>query len=153
MTYLNLLQYTYLTFYSEHNKSSAWLGYHTFDLRNILWNLCIDADPGPWDPCIVAAMDYRVLWRKRDCTATLSRGTSDSLGHSLKCWPLPWQAFILFLGTVHWGWSLFTMHRFSLGGYFLQKTKECLLITSKRKDICKCKGKSGWTGYTPPWKV
>ena len=34
------------------------------------------------------------------------------------------------------------MHRFALGGYFLQKTKErMLLITSKRKDICKCKGK------------
>ena len=24
-----------------------------------------------------------------------------------------------------------------------------LLITSKRKDICKCKRKSGWTGYIP----
>ena len=68
--------------------------------------------------------------------------------------PLPWQAFNAFLGTLHWGWSSFTMHRFSLGGYFLQKTKErMLLITSKRKDICKCKGKSGWPGYTCPWKV
>ena len=36
----------------------------------------------------------------------------------------------------------------------LQKTKErMLLITSKRKDICKGKGKSGRTGYTHPWKV
>ena len=39
----------------------------------------IDADPGPQDPCVVAEMrqihtDYQVLWRKRDCTATLSRG-------------------------------------------------------------------------------
>ena len=34
------------------------------------------------------------------------------------------------------------MHRFNLGGYLLQKTKErVLLITSKRKDICKLKGK------------
>ena len=41
------------------------------------------------------------------------------------------------------------MHRFVLGRYLLQKTKEkMLLITSKKKDICKCKGKSGWTGYT-----
>ena len=35
-------------------------------------------DPSPWDPCIVAEMrqihmDYRVLWRKRDSTAILSR--------------------------------------------------------------------------------
>ena len=30
-----------------------------------------------------------------------------------------------------------------LGGYLLQTTKErMLLITSKKKDICKCKGKS-----------
>ena len=66
-------------------------------------------------------------------------------GHSLKGRaprPLPWQAFIAFLGTLHWGWSSFTMHRFTLGGYLLQKTKErVLLITSKRKDICKLKGK------------
>ena len=34
------------------------------------------------------------------------------------------------------------MHRFALGGYFLQKTKErMLLTTSERKDIYKCKGK------------
>ena len=68
--------------------------------------------------------------------------------------PLPWQAFIAFLGTLHWGWSSFTMHRFALGGYLLHKTKErMLLITSKKRHICKCKGKSGWTGYTSPWKV
>ena len=76
-------------------------------------------------------------------------------GHSLKGkvpQPLPSQAFISFLGTLHWGWSSFTMHRFTLG--LLQKTKErMLLITSEKKDICKCKGKSGWTGYTCPWKV
>ena len=34
------------------------------------------------------------------------------------------------------------MHKFALGDYLLQKTKErMLLITSKRKNICKCKGK------------
>ena len=37
-----------------------------------------DADPGPWDQCVVAEtrqihMDYRVLWRKKDSRATLSR--------------------------------------------------------------------------------
>ena len=76
-------------------------------------------------------------------------------GHSLKRrapQSLPWQAFISFLGTflfwVHWGWSSFIMHRFTLGGYLLQKTKERMLLNiSKRKNICKCKGISGWTGY------
>ena len=58
--------------------------------------------------------------------------------------PLPGQACIAFLGTLHRGWPSFTMHRFALGDYLLQKTKErALLITSKRKDIYKCKGKSG----------
>ena len=39
---------------------------------------------------------------------------------------------------------LITMHMFALGGYLLQKTKERMLLnTSKRKDILKCKGKSG----------
>ena len=34
------------------------------------------------------------------------------------------------------------MHRFTLGGYLLQKTKEkMLLITSKRTDIVNVKGK------------
>ena len=40
------------------------------------------------------------------------------------------------------------MHRFVLGGYLLQTTKERMLLNTK-KDICKCKGKSGLTGYTP----
>ena len=38
-----------------------------------------DVDPGPWDPCVVVAMDKftrttEILWRKRDSKATLSRG-------------------------------------------------------------------------------
>ena len=46
------------------------------------------------------------------------------------------------------------MLRFALGDYFLQVTKEgLLLITSYRltkKKCCKCKGndKSDWSGYT-----
>ena len=35
------------------------------------------------------------------------------------------------------------MHRFTLDGYLLQKTKEgMLLIPSKKKDICKYKGEA-----------
>ena len=65
-------------------------------------------------------------------------------------WPLPGPAFIAFLGPLHQGWSSFTMHRFASGGYLVQITKERKsLITKKKKDICKCKGKSGWTDYTP----
>ena len=61
-----------------------------------------------------------------------------------------WTGFYCFLGTLHQGWPSFTMHRFVLGGYLLQKTKERVLLnTSKKKDICKGKGKSSQTGYTP----
>ena len=101
-----------------------------------------DSDPGPQGPCVVAAINKftgttEVLWRKRDGMATIwvrERAMTSTLG----------QAFIVFLGTLHQGWSSFTMHRFTLGGYLLQKTKErMLLITSKKKDICKYKGKIG----------
>ena len=61
----------------------------------------------------------------------------------------PGQAFTVFLGTLHQGWSSFTMHRFVLGGYLLQTTKERMLLNTSKKDICKCKGKSGRTSYTP----
>ena len=74
-------------------------------------------------------MDYRVLWRKKDCMATLSRGEYVD--------PRLDRLLLLF-------WA----HYIEDGPHLLctgsQKTKErMLLITSKRKDICKCKGKSG----------
>ena len=56
---------------------------------------------------------------------------------------LPGQAVIDFLGTLHRGWSSFSMHRFAIGDYLLQITKErMLLITSKRRML-QIKGKSG----------
>ena len=66
-------------------------------------------------------------------------------GHSLSekaPQPLSGQAFIAFLSILHQVWSSFTVHRFAVGDYPLQITKEkMLLITSKKKDIRKCKGK------------
>ena len=75
-----------------------------------------DADPSPWGLCAVAAMNKftwttEVLWRKRESMATLwVREMARSL---------PGQAFIVFLGTLHQGWSSYIMHRFTLGGYLL----------------------------------
>ena len=63
--------------------------------------------------------------------------------------PLPGQTVIVFLDTLHQRWSSFTMHRFVLGGFLLQTTKERMLLNTSKKDICKCKCKSGLTGYTP----
>ena len=63
--------------------------------------------------------------------------------------PLPGQAFIAFLDTLHPGWSSFTMHRFTTGDYLLRTTKDRMLpVTSKRWKL-QLKGKSSWTGYTP----
>ena len=61
-----------------------------------------DVDPGPWDPCVVAAMDKftrttETLWRKRDGMATLEvrqrvRGPES---------PTPaWTGFYCFSGHI-----------------------------------------------------
>ena len=62
--------------------------------------------------------------------------------------PLPRQAFIVFLGPLHQGWSSFTMYRFVLGGYLLQTKERMSLITSK-KDTCNAKGEVVETSYVP----
>ena len=62
-------------------------------------------------------------------------------------WPLPGQAFIVFLGTLHQGWSSFTIHRFTTGDYLLRRTKDrTLLITSKRRML-QPQGEAAHTPY------
>ena len=103
---------------------------------------------------VVAKYKYtwttETLWRKRDGAATLSRGECLwAFGHSFKrraTRPLPWQAFIVFLGPLHQRWSSFT--RFVLGGYLLQ-TKERMSLNTSKKDICNVKGEVVKTGYAP----
>ena len=71
-------------------------------------------------------MDYETPVEKKGChgCSLSERGPQ----------PLPGQAFFAFLGTLHRGWSSFTTHRFALGDYLLQITKErMLLITSKKR--------------------
>ena len=61
--------------------------------------------------------------------------------------PLSGQAFIAFLGTLHQGWTSFTMHRFTTGDYLLRTRKDrILLITSKRRML-QLKGESAHTPY------
>ena len=66
--------------------------------------------------------------------------------------PLPWQAFIVILGTLHQGWSSFTMHGFVLGGYLLQ-TKERMSLNTSKKDICNIKGEVVKPVMLHSWKV
>ena len=54
--------------------------------------------------------------------------------------PPPGQAFIVFLGTLHGGWSSFTRHRFTTGDYPLQTTKERMSLNTSKEDICNVKG-------------
>ena len=79
--------------------------------------------------------DYRVLWRKRDDMATLSRGDATTLSLTDFYW---------LSNGIHQRRFSFIMLRSALGNYFLQITKErVLLITSyrlTRKKCCKCKG-------------
>ena len=85
------------------------------------WKLDPDVDPSPQGP----------VEEKGQCSHTLKRRAPR---------PLPGQAFIVFLGPLHQRWSSFTMHRFVLGGYLLQTTKERMLLNTSKKDICNVKG-------------
>ena len=76
-------------------------------------------------------------------------------GHSLKRRvprPLPWQAFIVFLGPLHQRWFSFTMQRFVLSGYLLQ-TKERVSLNTSKEDICKVKGQVVQRAMLHTWKV
>ena len=99
----------------------------------------------PAGSCVVAAI-YKytqiteILWRKRGCMAALQV-------REWAPWSLPGQAFIVFLGTLHRGWSSFTMHRFTTGDYLLRTTKDrTLLITSKRRML-QLNGEAAHTPY------
>ena len=73
-------------------------------------------------------------------------------GHSLRRKaprPLPWQAFIVFLGLFHQRWSSFTIHRYLLVVYLLQTTKERMSLNTSKNDICNVKGEMVKTSYVP----
>ena len=58
-----------------------------------------------------------------------------------RAWLLPGQAFIAFLGTLHWRWSSFTMHKFAVGDYlYRQQRKECCWLL-QREGCYKSRGK------------
>ena len=67
---------------------------------------------------------------------SLSEGKREGQREPRRALPLPVQTFIAFLATLHREWSSFTMHRFTVGDYFLQTKKDrMLLITSKRRML------------------
>ena len=114
-----------------------------------------DADSGPQGPCVVDAMNKftwttEVLWRKRDGTATLWERESTLT--------LALTGFYWLSNSIHQRRFSFIMLGFALGDYFLQVTKErMLLITShilSRKKCCKCKGMIRVIGVVTfhPWE-
>ena len=69
-----------------------------------------------------------ILWRKRGCVAALQvRERAPD--------PPPGQAFIVFLGTLHGGWSSFTMHRFTTGEPFKEDKGQNTANYFKEKDV------------------
>ena len=83
-----------------------------------------------------------IWWRKRDSMATLREGerASESPRESR---PLPGQAFIALLGTLHRGRSSFTLHKFTVGDYLLQTTKDRMLLIISKRRMLQLKGESG----------
>ena len=83
-----------------------------------------------------------IWWRKRDSMATLREGerASESPRESR---PLPGQAFIALLGILHRGWSSFTLHKFTVGDYLLQTTKDRMLLIISKRRMLQLKGESG----------
>ena len=61
--------------------------------------------------------------------------------------PPPGQAFTVFLGTLHRGWSSFTMHRFTTGDYLLRTTKDRILLISSKRRMLQLKEETGHTPY------
>ena len=85
-----------------------------------------------------------ILWRKRDGRATLSVREGERAKESPReSRPLPGQAFIAFLGTLHQGWSSFTMHRFTTGDYLLLTTEDRILVITSKRRVLELKWKSG----------
>ena len=111
-------------------------------------NKSTDADPGPQDPLWLQYTHTHGLQKSCEGKGMVwppsqEKSASEGLGHSLKRrapHPLPWQAFIVFLGLLHQRRSSITMQRFVLGGYLFQ-TKEKVSRNTSKEDICNVKGK------------
>ena len=61
--------------------------------------------------------------------------------------PAPGEAFIAFLGTLHVGWSSFTMHRFTTGDYLLRTTKDRILLITSKTRMLQLKGEAAHPPY------
>ena len=57
------------------------------------------------------------------------------------------RLLLFFLGTLHGGWSSFTMHRFITGDYLLRTTKDRILPIISKTRMLQLKGETGHTPY------
>ena len=53
------------------------------------------------------------------------------------------RLLLLFWATLHRGWSSLTLHRFTVGDYLLQTTKERMLLSTSKRRMLQLKGESG----------
>ena len=99
-----------------------------------------DADPALQDSLWLQYTHTHGLQKSRE-----GKGNTWPLSQEENAGPLPWQAFIVFLGPLHQRRSSFTMQRFVLDGYLLQ-IKERVYI---KGGYLQCKGRSGPNCYAP----
>ena len=57
------------------------------------------------------------------------------------------RLLLFFLGTLHGGWSSFTMHRFITGDYLLRTTKDRILLITPKTRMLQLKGETAHTPY------
>ena len=53
------------------------------------------------------------------------------------------RLLLLFWAHYIGGWSSFTMHRFTVGDYLLQTTKDRMLVITSKSRMLQLKGESG----------
>ena len=107
------------------------------------------------------ASRVHVLWLQRANSHGLQKscrekGHTATLSVKERASTLAWTGFYCFSGhiTLRMVLIYYAQVLFRWLPFTDYVTKErMLLITPKKKDIFKCKGKSGGTGYTCPWEV
>ena len=61
--------------------------------------------------------------------------------------PAPGEALIAFLGTLHVGWSSFTMYRLITGDYLLRWKKDRILLITSKTRMLQLMGETAHTPY------
>ena len=106
-----------------------------------------DTDSGPQDPLWLQYSNTQGLQKSCGGKGTARPlfqevSASECLSHSLRRktpWPLPWQAFIVFLGPLHQRWSSYVCF-----GWLSFADKGEGVTEYIKEGYFQCNGRSGW---------